>query len=92
MTDDLMAPLPATHSWAALHNALDALLGVTPGGAVPALHDQVAASPVSATRVDWRRSRRLCGSDRGGGATPLAIGSLMLQIGRAFVHFVKVKQ
>ncbi|MBR2574536.1 MAG: hypothetical protein IKE14_09425 [Loktanella sp.] len=92
MTDELVAPLSATHRRAALHNACDALLEAMPASAVPALHDQVAALPVSAARVDWRRSRRLCGSGKGGGATPLAIGSLLLQIGRAFVHFVKAKQ
>lgn len=43
MTDDLMAPLPATHGRAALHNALDALLDAMSVGSAPALPEHVEA-------------------------------------------------
>lgn len=43
MTDERMAALPATHSRAALHNALDALLDAMPASAAPASPEHIEA-------------------------------------------------
>lgn len=43
MTDEPLAPLPATHSRAALHDALDALLDAMPASAAPVSPEQVEA-------------------------------------------------